>query len=172
MNKSQYTCIPFHLTPYLYGANPMWINRIGIKWLFRLEKRYAPPQNIFLTASSKTRYLSPGAREPVRTERTNISKILAGGMPLLVRKPKIYVYNTSLRHLEHSMERIGSDTRAYHSLTSHFCILGCTQCAMRDSRANLCCMSDLRRPGQLHEDAPDIIASRSGSRYILGTTTA
>ena len=22
MNKSQYTCIPFHFTPYLYGANP------------------------------------------------------------------------------------------------------------------------------------------------------
>ena len=99
-----------------------YINRIGIKWLFRPEKRYAPPQNIFHTTSSKTRYLSPGAREqcPVRTERTNISKILAGGMPLLVRKPKIYLYNTSLRHLEHSMERIGSDTRAYHSLASSF----------------------------------------------------
>ena len=62
----------------------------------------------------------PRRSRAVRTERTNISKILAGGMPLLVRKPKIYVYNTSLRHLEHSMERIGSDTRAHHSLTTNF----------------------------------------------------
>ena len=30
------------------------------------------------------------------------------------------IYNTSLRHLEHSMERTGSDTRAYHSLASSF----------------------------------------------------
>ena len=28
--------------------------------------------------------------------------------------------NTSLRHLEHSMERIGSDTRAHHTLASRF----------------------------------------------------
>ena len=26
VNESQYTCIPFHFTPYLYGANPMWHN--------------------------------------------------------------------------------------------------------------------------------------------------
>ena len=35
-------------------------------------------------------------------------------------------YNTSLRHLEHSMERIGSDTHAYHNTYHQFC-MGRTQ---------------------------------------------
>ena len=37
------------------------IDRMGITRLFSLEKRHAPPQNIFYTASSETIYLSPGA---------------------------------------------------------------------------------------------------------------
>ena len=85
---------------------------------------YGHPQHIFYTASSKSGYLSPaGARVDVtaaRAERANISKILAGSMPLLIGRPGVYVYITPLRHLEHSMEHIDSDTRAYHTLTSRF----------------------------------------------------
>ena len=41
-------------------------------------------------------------------------------MPVLVRKPEVYVYTIALEHLEQPGEQLDAGKRAYHSLTTSF----------------------------------------------------
>ena len=48
------------------------------------------------------------------------SIIFACSMPVLVRKPEVYVYTIALEHLEQPGEQLDAGKRAYHSLTTSF----------------------------------------------------